>query len=149
MKIALGADHAGFTLKNAVKKHLDDLGHEVLDVGTDSPDRTDYPIWGSRAARLVTGGEAELGIVVCGSGIGIGIAANKVPGARCATCTDPWSAHMTRRHNDANMLALGERVTGEGLAMAIVDAFLEASFDGGRHAGRVDQITDLDEGREL
>lgn len=149
MKIALGADHAGFTLKNVVKKHLDDLGHEVLDVGTDSPDRTDYPIWGSRAARRVTSGEAELGIVVCGSGIGIGIAANKVPGARCATCTDPWSALMSRRHNDANMLALGERVTGEGLALAIVDAFLEASFDGGRHTGRVGQITDLDEGREL
>ena len=98
MKIALGADHAGFALKTAVADHLTALGHEVLDAGTNSPERTDYPIYGSRAARLVTSGEADFGVICCGSGIGISIAANKVPGARCVVCTEPYSAAMARRH---------------------------------------------------
>ncbi|GAB47518.1 ribose 5-phosphate isomerase B [Mobilicoccus pelagius] len=149
MKIALGADHAGFALKTAVADHLTALGHEVLDGGTNSPERTDYPIYGSRAARLVTNGEADFGVICCGSGIGISIAANKVPGARCVVCTEPYSAAMARRHNDANMLALGERFVGVDMALACVDAFLAADFEGGRHAGRVALFEQIESGTEL
>lgn len=149
MKIALGADHAGFTLKNQIADYLAELGHEVNDLGTGTPDRTDYPIWGARVARAVTAGEAERGIVVCGSGIGISIAANKVPGARCVVCTEPFSAAMARRHNNANMLAVGERFVGLDMAKAIVDAFLAADFEGGRHADRVALFTRIENGEEL
>lgn len=149
MKIAVGSDHAGYALKETIKEHLVGLGHEVTDVGTTSPERTDYPIWGARTAKVVASGEAEFGIVTCGSGIGIGIAANKVPGARCAIVSEPWSAAMCRHHNDANMISMGERVTGVDMALACVDAFLGASFDGGRHADRVAQISQLDDGAEL
>ncbi|GAB3700789.1 ribose 5-phosphate isomerase B [Mariniluteicoccus flavus] len=149
MKIALGADHAGFTLKNEVSSHLTGLGHEVVDAGTNSPERTDYPLWGSRAAHLVTSGECELGIIVCGSGIGISIAANKVPGARCVVCTEPFSAEMARRHNNANMLAMGERFVGVDMAKAIVDSFLAAEFEGGRHEARVDLFARIEQGEEI
>ncbi|WP_312718637.1 ribose 5-phosphate isomerase B [Mobilicoccus sp.] len=149
MKIAVGADHAGLTLKNAIVDHLRGLGHEVLDVGTNSPERTDYPIYGSRAAHVVTSGEARFGVLVCGSGIGISIAANKVPGARCVVCIEPYSAAMSRRHNDANMIALGERFVGVDMALACVDAFLEASFEGGRHVDRVALFDRIEAGEEL
>ena len=149
MKIAMGADHAGFTLRNELKDHLTELGHEVIDAGTNSAERTDYPIWGSRAAHLVTSGECDLGVIVCGSGIGISIAANKVSGARCVVCTEPYSAAMARRHNDANMIALGERFVGVDMAKACVDAFLGAEFEGGRHQGRVDLFTEIEQGREI
>lgn len=149
MKIAMGADHAGFNLRNEIRDYLIELGHEVVDIGTDTPERTDYPIWGSRAARLVVSGECDLGVVVCGSGIGISIAANKVPGARCAPCNEPYSAQMARRHNDANLLGLGERFVGVDMAKATVDAFLAAEFEGGRHSGRVALFGDLEAGREL
>lgn len=149
MKIALGADHAGFTLKEAVKSHLEGLGHEVTDVGTHSTDRTDYPMWGQRTARVVTSGQADFGIIVCGSGIGISIAANKVAGARCVVCTEPYSAQMGRRHNDANMLAMGERFVGVDMALAIVDAFLAAEFEGGRHAERVSLLERIEADEEL
>lgn len=149
MKIAMGADHAGFNLRNEVKAHLIELGHEVVDAGTDSAERTDYPIWGSRAAHLVADGECDLGVIVCGSGIGISIAANKVPGARCVVCTEPFSAEMARRHNNANMLAMGERFIGVDMAKSIVDAFLAAEFEGGRHAGRVDLFSRIEQGEQL
>lgn len=149
MKIAVGADHAGFTLKNELSAHLHELGHEVVDAGTNSPDRTDYPIWGSRAAHLVTSGECDLGVIVCGSGIGISIAANKVPGARCVVCTEPYSAAMARRHNNANMVAVGERFVGVDMAKAIVDAFLGAEFEGGRHADRVALFDKIESGEQL
>lgn len=149
MKIALGADHAGFTLKDAVKSHLEELGHEVTDVGTHSTDRTDYPVWGQRTARIVAAGEADFGIIVCGSGIGISIAANKVAGARCVVCTEPYSAQMGRRHNNANMLAMGERFVGVDMALAIVDAFLAAEFEGGRHAERVSLLERIEADEEL
>lgn len=149
MKIALGADHAGFTLKSAVKEHLTQLGHDVTDVGTHSTDRTDYPVWGARTARVVTSGEAEFGIIVCGSGLGISIAANKVPGARCIVCTEPYSAQMGRRHNNANMLALGERFVGVDMGLAIVDAFLAAEFEGGRHEERVALFSRIEDSEEL
>lgn len=149
MKIAVGADHAGFALKTELAEHLRGLGHEVIDAGTASAERTDYPIWGSRAAHLVADGAAERGVIVCGSGIGISIAANKVPGARCVVCTEPFSAQMARRHNDANMLALGERFVGVDMAKAIVDAFLGADFEGGRHADRVALFEKIESGTEL
>lgn len=149
MKIAMGADHAGFNLRNELKAYLVEVGHEVVDVGTDANERTDYPIWGARAAHLVASGECERGVIVCGSGIGISIAANKVAGARCVVCTEPFSAQMARRHNDANMLALGERFVGVDMAKAIVDAFLAGEFEGGRHAGRVALFEQIEQGDRI
>lgn len=149
MKITVGADHAGFGLKQELAQHLRDLGHEVIDVGTTSTERTDYPIWGARAAHEVASGAADFGVIVCGSGIGISIAANKVPGIRCVVCTEPYSAAMARRHNDANMVAVGERFVGVDMARAIVDAFLGADFEGGRHADRVALFDRIEAGEEL
>lgn len=149
MRIVVGADHAGFTLKTEIADHLRSLGHEVIDVGTMSADRTDYPLWGARAAHKVTSGEAERGVIFCGSGIGIAIAANKVHGIRCVVCTEPYSATMSRRHNNANMLALGERFVGVDMAIAIVDAFLAADFEGGRHTDRVALFERIEAGEEI
>lgn len=149
MIIAMGADHAGVGLKDELKAYLVDLGHEVLDLGTHDRERTDYPIFGARTAKAVADAKAELGVIVCGSGIGISMAANKVPGARCVVCTEPYSAAMARRHNDANMLAMGERFVGVDMAKAIVDAFLAAEFEGGRHAGRVALFERIESGEQL
>ncbi len=141
MRIIIGADHGGYTLKEAVKQHLTNSGHEVFDQGThDATTSVDYPDYALPVARAVVAGEYDLGIIVCGTGIGISIAANKVRGARAALCTDPYMARMARMHNNANILALGGRVIGEGLALDIVDAFLAASFEGGRHTRRVKKI---------
>ena len=140
--IALGCDHGGYALMQSVKKHLDELGLEYKDFGTYSTDSCDYPVYAKAAANAVASGECEKGILICGTGIGISIAANKVKGIRAALCSDCFSAEMTRRHNDANMLAMGARVLGEGLALKIVDIFLTTPFDGGRHARRVDMIED-------
>lgn len=144
MKIALACDHGGLNLKNAIKNHLEKKGYEVLDFGTDTTDSVDYPDFAYKAAKSVADKESECGILVCGTGIGIGIAANKVKGIRCATLGDTFSARMTKAHNDANMIALGERVTGIGLGLDIVDAYLNSSFEGGRHQSRVDKITDIE-----
>ena len=144
MKIALACDHGGLNLKNAIKNHLEKKGYEVLDFGTDTTDSVDYPDFAYKAAKSVADKESEYGILVCGTGIGIGIAANKVKGIRCATLGDTFSARMTKAHNDANMIALGERVTGIGLGLDIVDAYLNSSFEGGRHQSRVDKITDIE-----
>lgn len=144
--IAVGSDHAGYVLKEEIAAHLRDNGHEVVDVGTNSTDRVDYPDFGEAVGRAVvaTGpGSAEMGIAVCGSGIGIGIAANKVPGVRAATVHDATSAHLAREHNDANIICLGERLIGPAVAIEAVDAWIAASFEGGRHAGRVDKIDAL------
>lgn len=149
MKITVGADHAGFRLKEELAHHLAELGHEVVDVGTTGTERTDYPLWGARAAQQVAGGGAEFGVLVCGSGIGISIAANKVPGIRCVVCTEPYSAAMARRHNDANMVAVGERFVGVDMAKAIVDAFLGTDFEGGRHADRVALFERIEAGEQL
>ena len=140
--IALGCDHGGYALMQSVKKHLDELGLEYKDFGTYSTDSCDYPVYAKAAAGAVASGECERGILICGTGIGISIAANKVKGIRAALCSDCFSAEMTRRHNNANMLAMGARVLGEGLALKIVDIFLNTPFDGGRHARRVDMIED-------
>ena len=143
MKISLGCDHGGYALKEHVKAYLESKGHEVKDCGTYSTDSCDYPIFGEAAARKVQSGECERGIVICTTGIGISIAANKVKGIRCAHCTDSLSAEMTRRHNDANVLALGAGITGPNLAKRIVEVFLNTEFEGGRHARRVGQLDSI------
>ncbi len=143
MTISMGSDHAGFLHKEALKKMLQEAGHTVLDVGPDSADRVDYPDYGVAAARLVASGEAQRGVVVCGSGIGISIAANKVHGIRCANVTSVEMAQLARAHNDANMIALGERLTPIDLAIRIVEAFLETPFEGGRHTQRVEKLNQL------
>ena len=140
MKISLGCDHGGYALKEHIKAYLESKGHEVVDCGNYSTDSCDYPIFGEAAARKVQSGECERGIVICTTGIGISIAANKVAGIRCAHCTDPLSAEMTRRHNDANVLALGAGITGPNLAKRMVEVFLNTEFEGGRHARRVAQL---------
>jgi len=144
MKISLGCDHGGYALKEHIKAYLESKGHEVVDCGTYSTDSCDYPIFGEAAARKVQSGECERGIVICTTGIGISIAANKVRGIRCALCSDPLSAEMTRRHNNANALCLGGRVVGAGLGCQIVDAFLNAEFEGGRHQMRIDKMMALE-----
>jgi len=140
MKIAMGCDHGGYALKEEIKTMLAGQGHEVVDCGTYSTESCDYPIFGEAAARKVASGECERGVVICTTGIGISIAANKVRGVRCALCSDPLGAEMTRRHNNANMLALGAGMTGVLLAKRIVETFLSTEFEGGRHARRVGEL---------
>jgi ribose 5-phosphate isomerase B len=141
VKIALGSDHAGFELKQAIKPVLEAEGHEVLDVGTDSEESVDYPVFASKAAHLVADGEAERGIVVCGSGVGVSIVANKVNGIRAVNAHDPEEAEISRRHNDANVLALAGRRLTEAEAETIMSRFLETGFEGGRHERRVEEIS--------
>lgn len=145
MRIALGSDHAGFPLKERVAKHLADAGHDVIDLGTDSEESVDYPSFCAAAGRAVVSGDADLGMVFGGSGQGEQIAANKVHGVRAALCLNEWMARMARRHNDANVLALGARVLGEELALSIIDVFLAEDFEGGRHQRRVDQIAGIEQ----
>ena len=142
--IALGCDHGGFALMQEIKAHLEELGLEYKDFGTYSAGSCDYPVYAEAAARAVASGECDRGILVCGTGIGISIAANKIKGIRAALCSDCFSAEMTRRHNNANMLAMGARVLGGGLALKIVDTFLTTGFDGGRHQRRIDLITAIE-----
>ena len=137
MKIALGCDHGGYELKEFIKTVLDRLGHTYEDFGCFSTESCDYPDFGAAAARAVADGACERGIVICTTGIGVSIAANKVKGIRCALCTDSLQAEMTRRHNDANMMALGAGITGGNLAKRMVEIFLNTEFEGGRHARRV------------
>ena len=141
MRIALAADHAGYALKDELASWLAGQGHEVTDLGTNTPDSVDYPDFGSRLARAVASGEAERGIAVCGSGIGISIAVNREPKCRCARVDDPLSAALAREHNDANVIALGARLIGPDMAKACVLSFLGTDFAGGRHQRRVDQLS--------
>jgi ribose 5-phosphate isomerase B len=141
VKIALGSDHAGFELKQAIKPVLESEGHEVVDVGTDSEESVDYPLFASKAAHLVADGSAERGIVVCGSGVGVSIVANKVRGIRAVNAHDPEEAEMSRRHNDANVLALAGRRLTKPEAEAIMSTFLTTGFEGGRHERRVEEIS--------
>ena len=145
MRIALGCDHAAFELKETIKSHLEAKEYEVADMGTFDKESVDYPDYAFFVGKAVTQKECDFGIVVCGSGIGISIAANKIPGIRAALCGDLWSAQLCREHNDANVLAIGARVTGEGLALEIVDKFLSTDFAGGRHQRRVDKITTIED----
>ena len=142
--IAIGSDHGGFSLKKEVMEHLDKKGIEYKDFGTYTEESCDYPVYGEAVGRAVASGECEKGIIICGTGIGISISANKVKGVRAAVCGDCFSAEFTRRHNDANVLAMGERVLGPGLALKIVDIFLSTEFEGGRHARRVGLISDIE-----
>ncbi len=142
--IGIGCDHGGFELKEAVRKHLEEQGIEYRDFGSYTPERCDYPIVAEAVARAVAAGEVEKGILICGTGIGVSIAANKVRGIRAALCGDCYSAEYTRRHNDANILTMGARVTGSGLACKIVDTFLSTGFDGSYHADRVALISDIE-----
>jgi ribose 5-phosphate isomerase B len=139
-RIVLSSDHAAIALRQAIAAHLAARGWAVTDIGPTETQSTDYPKHGQAAAALVASGECQLGIIVCGTGQGIMMAANKVKGIRCGVCSDTFSARMIRQHNDANMLALGARVIGEGLALDIVDAFIDATFEGGRHEKRVAMI---------
>ena len=147
--IALACDHAALEMKQMVKDLLDELGLSYKDFGTYTAESCDYPVFAARAARAVASGECDRGIVICGTGIGMSIAANKVPGIRCALCGDPYSAKLTRQHNDSNMLALGARVIGMEIAKMIVRVWLTTDFEGGRHARRVDLITRIEQGESL
>jgi ribose 5-phosphate isomerase B len=143
MKIALAADHAGFALKRDLAEWLREAGHDVLDLGTNSEESVDYPEYGAKLARAIEAGDAERGIAICGSGIGISIAVNRNPACRCARVDDPLSARLSREHNDANCLALGGRLIGSDMARACVTAFLGTEFAGGRHQRRVDELSAL------
>lgn len=144
LSVALAGDHGGYALKEALKAHLAAKGIPCEDFGCHSAESCDYPIFAEKAARAVADGKCSLGVVVCTTGIGVSMAANKVKGVRCALCHEPWSAQMTRRHNDANMLAIGAGVTGTNLALEILDAFLSSEFEGGRHQRRVDLIKEVE-----
>ena len=141
MRIALSADHAGYELKDALAAWLREGGHEVIDLGTNGPQSVDYPDFGARLGRAVADGDAERGIAICGSGIGIAIAANRNPGCRCAQVNEPLSASLARTHNDANAIALGARLIGVDMAKACVTAFLSTEFEGGRHQRRVNMLS--------
>ena len=149
VRIAIGSDHAGFALKETLREWLSDNGHDVVDLGTHSPDRVDYPHYGAAVGRAVASGDAELGVTVCGSGQGIAMAANKVPGVRAGVIRDVQDAEMTRRHNDANVASFGERFTDPQTAISALAVFLDTPFDGGRHADRVAQLAALDQRDEV
>lgn len=145
MKIALGSDHGGYALKLAIKEHLEKAGHQITDVGSHDANRAEYPFYGEKAARLVAAGECELGVLVCGTGCGISLSANRVRGIRCSNCSEPVTARLSREHNNCNMIALGGRIVGEQMALEIVDSFLNARFiTGGRHEERVKMIEAID-----
>lgn len=144
MRIALGADHGGFELKEEIKRYLEDNKYEIKDFGTYSNESCDYPDYAIKVSEAVLNKEATLGILICGTGIGISIAANKVSGIRAALCSDTFSARLTREHNDANILAMGARVVGAGLAIDIVKAFLNSEFEGDRHIRRIEKITAIE-----
>jgi ribose 5-phosphate isomerase B len=145
--IALASDHAGFELKNEIARYLEELKQPFKDLGPATNERTDYPKWGYRAALAVASGECDRGIIICGTGVGISLSANKVKGIRCAVCSDCYTAQLSRRHNNSNMLALGARVVGADLAKLIVKMWLDAEFEGGRHQQRLDMIAKIEEGK--
>lgn len=144
MKIAIGNDHVAVEMKNQITEYLISLGHEVINFGTDSTDRCDYPVYGEAVARAVANGEAERGITICGTGVGISLAANRVKGIRAVVCSEPYSAALSREHNNTNVLAFGARVVGIELAKLIVKSWLDAEFEGGRHAQRVAMLDTIE-----
>lgn len=145
-KLVIGCDHAAVELKNTVREHLTSRGFEVTDVGTYTTDSCNYPVFAHRACEKIQKGEADMGILICGTGIGMSLVANKHKGIRAACCSDTFSARLTRQHNDANVLCIGARVVGMGLALDLVDEFVNAEFEGGKHATRVDMITAVENG---
>ena len=149
MKIAIGNDHVGVELKQHLVDYLSAKGHEIVNFGTDTAASTDYPIYAERVSRAVVSGECDRGILICGTGLGISISANKVHGVRCAVCSEPVSAELARQHNDANIIAMGARIIGPVMAEAIVDVCLNTEFQAGRHQRRVDMIMKLDRGESV
>ena len=149
MKIAIGNDHGGVELKQHLVKYLEGKGYEVVNFGSDTAESTDYPIYAERVSKAVVSGECDKGIVICGTGLGISISANKIHGVRCALCSEPVSARLARQHNDANIVAMGARTIGPVMAEGIVDVFLTEAFQGGRHQRRVDKIMALDRGESV
>lgn len=146
MKIAIGNDHVAVEMKQHIKKYIEEKGHEVVNCGTDSSDRTDYPVYGKKVADLVASGECDFGVLICGTGVGISLAANKVDGIRAVVCSEPYSAKLSRQHNNANIVAFGARVIGVATAEMIVDEFLSAEYEGGRHQKRIDMIAQIEKG---
>lgn len=145
MKIAIASDHVGVDYKEVVKKHIEEVyGYEVIDYGPESKERFDYPLSGEAVGRSVAGNTTDLGILICGTGVGIGLAATKVNGIRTATCSEPYTAKLSREHNNSNVLSFGARVVGIDLALMMVDAWLTAEFEGGRHANRIAMLTDIE-----
>lgn len=149
MKLAIGNDHAALEMKKEIAAHLESKGIELVDVGTNSPDSFHYPISGYKAAKLVASGEVDGGIIICGTGVGISLAANKVDGIRCCVCSEPYSAKLSKQHNNTNMLAFGARVVGIETAKMIVDEWVNAKFEGGRHGTRVDMLTEIQDTQDL
>ncbi len=145
MKIVMGNDHSAVEMKKEIKAYVEGKGFQVIDFGTDSTESCDYPIYGEKVGRAVVSGEADLGILICGTGVGISLAANKVKGVRACVCSEPFSAKLSRQHNNTNILAFGARVVGVELAKMIVDQWLEAEFEGGRHQRRVDMLMAIEE----
>lgn len=144
MKIAMGNDHTAVELKNIIKAFLEEKGHEVLDLGTNSTESCDYPVYGEKVGRAVASGEADLGIVICGTGVGISLAANKVKGVRACVCSEPYTAKLSRMHNNSNVLAFGARVVGSEMAKMITEEWLNAEYEEGRHQRRVDMLTEIE-----
>ena len=149
MKLAIGNDHTAVEMKNEIMEHLKSRGVEVVNVGTDTPERFDYPVAGYRVAKLVASGEADGGVLICGTGVGISLAANKVDGIRACVCSDPYTAKLSKQHNNTNIIAFGARVIGIETAKMIVDEWLDARFEGGRHAERVALITEIEQTQKL
>jgi ribose 5-phosphate isomerase B len=145
MKIVIGNDHAAVAMKNMISEYLRGKGYEIMNVGTDTTESVDYPIYGEKVGRAVANGEADLGIAICGTGLGIGLAANKVKGIRACICSEPYTAMMSRRHNNCNVLCFGARVVGDEMAKMIVDTWLNSEFEGGRHQRRVDLIMKIEQ----
>ena len=144
MKLGIGNDHVGYEMKLEIKAYLEAKGHEVIDYGAYSSERSDYPVYGEKVARAIVSGECDAGIPICGTGVGISVSANKVHGIRAAVCSEPVTAALSKRHNNANIIAFGARIVGIEMAKAIVDAWLEAEFEGGRHAHRVALMMDIE-----
>ncbi len=149
MKIAIGNDHVAVEMKKEIRAHLEEKGIEVVDVGTNSPGSFDYPISGYRVARMVADGKADCGVLICGTGVGISLAANKVHGIRACVCSDPYTAKLSKQHNNTNIIAFGARVIGIETAKMIVDEWLNAEFEGGRHKNRVDMIMEIEQTQRL
>ena len=149
MKIAIGNDHVAVDMKNEIKAYLEEKGHEVINVGTDSSERFNYPVSGYKVGKMVASGEVDCGVLICGTGVGISLAANKVKGIRACVCSDPYTAKLSKEHNNTNIIAFGARVIGIETAKMIVDEWLNASYQGGRHAVRVAMISEIEETQGL
>ena len=144
MKIAMGNDHSAIELKNIIKEFAESKGYEVIDFGTNTPESCDYPVFGEKVGRAVASGEADLGIVICGTGVGISLAANKVKGIRACVCSEPYTAKLSKMHNNSNVLAFGARVVGSEMAKMITEEWLDAKYEGGRHQRRVDMLMEIE-----